>query len=70
MVQAGDSLAKISKQIYGSEQYADIIFAANRDRVSEPSRIKVGQRLRIPPKPAENAPGKASSPGASAGGGN
>jgi nucleoid-associated protein YgaU len=53
MVQAGDSLAKIAKQIYGSEQFADIIFAANRDKLSEPSRIKVGQRLRIPPKPAE-----------------
>jgi nucleoid-associated protein YgaU len=60
MVQAGDSLAKIAKQIYGSEQFADIIFAANRDKLSEPSRIKVGQRLRIPPKPAEklNADGK------------
>lgn len=53
MVQAGDSLAKIAKRIYGSEQLADIIFAANRDKLSEPSRIKVGQRLRIPPKPAE-----------------
>lgn len=60
MVKAGDSLAKIAKQIYGSEQFADIIFAANRDKLCEPSRIKVGQRLRIPPKPAEkqNADGK------------
>jgi nucleoid-associated protein YgaU len=70
MVQAGDSLARISKQIYGSEQFASIIFAANRDKLSEPSRIKVGQRLRIPSKPAERAPNKASSSATSGGGGN
>ncbi len=55
MVQAGDSLARISKRIYGGEQFANLIFEANRDKLSEPSKIRVGQRLRIPARPEDAA---------------
>lgn len=50
-VQEGDSLAKIARDVYGSEKDADIIFRANRDKLSDPSKIKIGQKLKIPVKP-------------------
>lgn len=53
-VQEGDSLAKIARNVYGSEKDSDLIFKANRDKLSDPSKIRVGQRLKIPVKPKEN----------------
>ena len=47
-VQAGDTLSKISKQFYGSADQYTRIFEANRDQLSDPDKIKVGQRLIIP----------------------
>lgn len=48
VVQPGDTLAKISIRFYGtSRRYMDI-YNANRDRLESPTRIEVGQRLRIP----------------------
>jgi nucleoid-associated protein YgaU len=47
-VQPGDSLSKISKQFYGNANDYTKIFEANRDRLSNPNEIKVGQQLNIP----------------------
>lgn len=49
-VEAGDSLAKIAKKKFGNESFADAIFEANKDRLSSPEKIKVGQKLRMPRK--------------------
>jgi nucleoid-associated protein YgaU len=47
-VQSGDTLGKISIRFYGtSRRYMDI-YNANRDVLSTPSSLKVGQTLRIP----------------------
>ena len=44
----GDTLGKISSRFYGtSRRYMDI-YNANRDVLSSPSSIEVGQTLRIP----------------------
>ena len=51
VVQKGDSLARIAKRVFGEERLADMIFQANRDVLSDPSKIRVGQKLKIPPKP-------------------
>ncbi|MBM4108831.1 MAG: LysM peptidoglycan-binding domain-containing protein [Phycisphaerae bacterium] len=51
-VQPGDSLARISRRLYGSERYIDLIFNANRDRLRDKDEVREGQKLRIPPKPA------------------
>ncbi|NUN03207.1 MAG: LysM peptidoglycan-binding domain-containing protein [Bryobacteraceae bacterium] len=47
-VQAGDSLSKISKQFYGDANAYMRIFEANRDKLSDPDKIKPGQQLTIP----------------------
>ena len=47
-VQAGDTLSKISKQFYGDASKYMKIFEANRDKLSNPDLIKVGQVLAIP----------------------
>ncbi len=47
-VQPGDTLGKISIRFYGtSRRYMDI-YNANRDVLSTPGSLKVGQRLRVP----------------------
>lgn len=50
-VRSGDTLSDISKQFYGSVRYVDFIYEANRDRLRSKNDLKVGQVLRIPPKP-------------------
>lgn len=47
-VQKGDSLSKISKQVYGDAGQYMKIFNANRDQLSDPDKIQVGQVLKIP----------------------
>ena len=47
-VKAGDTLSKISKQFYGSANDYMRIFNANKDQLSDPDKIKVGQELKIP----------------------
>lgn len=48
VVRPGDTLGKISRRFYGtSRRYMDI-YNANRDVLSSPSNIEVGQTLRIP----------------------
>jgi LysM repeat protein len=47
-VVAGDSLSKISKKVYADASKYPAIFEANKDQLSDPDKIKVGQKLRIP----------------------
>jgi LysM repeat protein len=47
-VKSGDTLSKISQQFYGSSSEYMRIFYANRDKLSDPDRIQVGQQLIIP----------------------
>lgn len=47
-VEAGDSLAYISLQFYGSTGAYNRIFEANRAILTSPDKIQVGQRLVIP----------------------
>ncbi|HEY6399802.1 MAG TPA: LysM peptidoglycan-binding domain-containing protein [Blastocatellia bacterium] len=47
-VKAGDTLAKISQQFYGSSNEYMRIFYANRDKLSDPDKIQTGQQLIIP----------------------
>lgn len=48
-VQAGDSLSKIAKRLYGNADAYMKIFEANKDQLSDPNKIQVGQELVIPP---------------------
>jgi nucleoid-associated protein YgaU len=48
VVQKGESLSKIAEQYYGDMMLYPQIFEANRDVLSDPNKIKPGQRLRIP----------------------
>jgi len=47
-VVAGDTLSKIAKQYLGDASKYMAIFEANKDQLSDPDKIKVGQKLRIP----------------------
>jgi len=49
-VKAGDTLSKISKQLYGDANDYMAIFYANRDKLKDPDKIQVGQQLIIPAK--------------------
>ncbi len=47
-VKAGDTLSKIAKEFYGNANAYNKIFEANKDQLSSPDRINVGQELKIP----------------------
>jgi nucleoid-associated protein YgaU len=47
-VKPGDSLSKISKELYGDANEYIKIFAANRDVLRDPNKISPGQTLKIP----------------------
>ena len=47
-VQAGDTLSKISQKFYGSANDYMKIFEANRDKLTNPDKIQVGQELKSP----------------------
>jgi nucleoid-associated protein YgaU len=51
VVEPGDSLSKIAQELYGDSSLAGHIFQANRDQLKSEHALKIGQRLRIPPKP-------------------
>jgi len=44
----GDTLSKIAERYYGDPSLYPQIFEANKDILTDPNRIKVGQKLRIP----------------------
>lgn len=47
-VQSGDTLSAIAKKLLGSANRYTEIFNANKDQLSDPDKIKVGQKLVIP----------------------
>jgi nucleoid-associated protein YgaU len=47
-VVSGDTLSKIAKKFLGSANHWHEIFDANRDQISNPDMIRVGQVLKIP----------------------
>jgi nucleoid-associated protein YgaU len=55
-VQRGDTLSGIAQRFYGSSRWTDFLFQSNRDRLSSPGSVRIGQTLVIPPKPAGDAP--------------
>ena len=46
----GDTLSKISKEMYGDANKYNTIFEANKPMLKDPDKIYPGQKLRIPPK--------------------
>ena len=49
IVKRGDSLMKLSIRYYGRTIDYQLIFEANREVLESPDRIRVGQKLKIPP---------------------
>lgn len=47
-VKPGDTLSKISQQFFGNPNQYQRIFDANRDKLTDPNKIQVGQELKIP----------------------
>lgn len=47
-VKAGDNLSKISKEFYGNANQYMKIFEANKDKLSDPDKVKAGMELVIP----------------------
>jgi nucleoid-associated protein YgaU len=47
-VVAGDTLSKIARKFLGGANHWHEIFDANRDQISNPDMIRVGQVLKIP----------------------
>jgi nucleoid-associated protein YgaU len=47
-VKPGDTLSKISRDMYGDANEYMRIFYANRDQLRDPNKIQVGQQLVIP----------------------
>lgn len=47
-VTSGDSLSEISERYYGHERFWREIYKANRQLITNPDRLQVGWRLRIP----------------------
>jgi nucleoid-associated protein YgaU len=48
VVARGDTLSKIAEQYYGDKMLYPKIFEANRNVLSDPNKIKPGQKLLIP----------------------
>jgi LysM repeat protein len=48
VVKPGDTLGAIAQRFYGKASLCPKIFEANRDILSNPDSIKVGQKLKIP----------------------
>ncbi|PZD77746.1 peptidoglycan-binding protein LysM [Mesonia sp. K7] len=47
-VKSGDTLSKISKEVYGDAMKYPVIFEANKPMLTDPDKIYPGQVLRIP----------------------
>jgi nucleoid-associated protein YgaU len=47
-VKSGDTLSKIAKYVYADANKYPKIFEANKDQLSNPDLIKVGQKLKLP----------------------
>ena len=51
LVQPGDNLSKIARQVYGKASQWPLIFEANRDLLDKPGLIRPGMELKIPLQP-------------------
>lgn len=51
VVQPGDTLSGIASDVYGSAAMAREIYQANRDVMTDEDSLRVGMKLRLPPKP-------------------
>ena len=49
-VKSGDTLSKISREVYGDANKYPVIFEANKPMLSDPDKIYPGQVLYIPPQ--------------------
>ncbi len=49
-VQPGDTLSKLAKAHFGDANRYMEIFNANKDQLTDPNMIKVGQKLKLPNK--------------------
>lgn len=49
-VKSGDTLSKISQEMYGEASKYQQIFEANKPMLSDPDKIYPGQVLRVPPE--------------------
>lgn len=49
-VKSGDSLSKITREMYGDASEYPQIFEANTPMLSDPDKIYPGQVLRVPPE--------------------
>jgi nucleoid-associated protein YgaU len=49
VIRDGDILSRIADRVYGDPRKWARIWLANRDRLENPNRLKVGVRLVIPP---------------------
>jgi len=50
VVKSGDTLSRISKEIYGDIRYFKLIFDANKDTLTS-ENLQIGQKLKIPKLP-------------------
>jgi nucleoid-associated protein YgaU len=48
VVKKGETLSKIAEEHYGDKMLYPKIFEANRDLLTNPDKIQVGQKLLIP----------------------
>jgi nucleoid-associated protein YgaU len=48
VVAKGDTLSKIAEEVYGDKMLYTKIFEANRNILTDPNKIKPGQKLLIP----------------------
>ena len=46
IVRAGDTLGSIARKVYGSSRHWQRLYELNRDHLSRPSALRVGQQLR------------------------
>ena len=51
-VKAGDTLAKVSKEVYGSTTHQDLIKSANKGLIPASGNLKPGTELKIPALPS------------------
>lgn len=48
VVESGDSLSKIAKELLGDAERWPEIYEANKDKIDDPNEIHPGQELEIP----------------------
>lgn len=53
VVESGDTLSRIAATVYGDSTLTKLIFDANRDQLPNEHTLRIGQKLRIPPKPPQ-----------------